>query len=191
MSDTDNLMEMFVFENMQLLEQLEELLLGGEKNEGLNEEQINETFRVMHTIKGSSAMMEFEEMAVVAHAVEDLFSKIREKAPEEHEWPKIFDSVLEAIDFFKGEIEKIQDGQRPDGKAEDCLLYTSYGSHSCGAVRLVSEAGSLRPVGEGRQDDSGGSGAQPVFGYSVQEGKCDSRKMVYAGAVFRLCGGTV
>ena len=49
MSDTDNLMEMFVFENMQLLEQLEELLLGGEKNEGLNEEQINETFRVMHT----------------------------------------------------------------------------------------------------------------------------------------------
>lgn len=119
MSDSDNLLEMFIFENMQLLEQLEELLLGGEKNDGLNEEQINETFRVMHTIKGSSAMMEYEGMTTLAHAVEDVFAKIREKLPKESEWPRIFDLVLEAIDFFKEEIEKIQDGMQPDGDGEE------------------------------------------------------------------------
>lgn len=122
MSESDNLIEMFIFENMQLLEQLEELLLGGEKNAGLDTDQINEIFRVMHTIKGSSAMMEYDGMMTLAHAVEDLFGKIREKLPQEHEWPRIFDIVLEAIDFLKGEIEKIQDGDTPDGNASELCV---------------------------------------------------------------------
>ena len=115
MGEMDSMVSMYVLENSQLLEQLEELLLGGEKSEGLSKEQIDETFRVMHTIKGSSAMMEYNEMTTLAHAVEDLFSKIREKAPQDSEWERIFDVVLESIDFFKGELEKIQNGDRPDG----------------------------------------------------------------------------
>lgn len=119
MSEMDSMVSMYVLENGQLLEQLEELLLGGEKNEGLSKEQIDETFRVMHTIKGSSAMMEYNETATLAHAVEDMFSKIRETNPPESEWVHIFDIVLESIDFFKGEIEKIQDGNAPDGDSKE------------------------------------------------------------------------
>ena len=47
MGENDSMLTMFVLENSQLLEQLEELLLGGEKNEKLGKEQIDETFRVM------------------------------------------------------------------------------------------------------------------------------------------------
>lgn len=119
MGEMDSMVSMYVLENGQLLEQLEELLLGGEKNEGLSKEQIDETFRVMHTIKGSSAMMEYNETATLAHAVEDLFSKIRETNPPESEWERIFDIVLESIDFFKGEIEKIQEGNTPDGDPKE------------------------------------------------------------------------
>lgn len=109
------MVSIYVLENGQLLEQLEELLLGGEKNDGLSQEQVDETFRVMHTIKGSSAMMEYNEVATLAHAVEDLFSKIRENPPPDSEWDRIFDVVLESIDFFKDEIGKIQNGESPDG----------------------------------------------------------------------------
>ncbi len=119
MGENDPMLEMYVLENSQLLEHLEELLLGGEKNEGLSKEQIDETFRVMHTVKGSSAMMDYEAMATLAHAVEDLFSKIREKAPQDSMWGRIFDIVLESMDFFKNEIEKIQDGNQPDGRADE------------------------------------------------------------------------
>ncbi len=119
MAENDALLEMFVYENMNLLEQLENMLLGSEENAELNKEQIDETFRVMHTIKGSSAMMSYDNMAGLAHAIEDLFSKIREKSPKESQWGVIFDSVLEGIDFFKEEIEKIQNGQTPDGEAND------------------------------------------------------------------------
>jgi two-component system chemotaxis sensor kinase CheA len=119
MAENDILLETFVYENSQLLEQLEDLLLSGEKHATLNREQIDETFRVMHTIKGSSAMMEYQGMASLAHAVEDLFSKIRIKNPDDSQWVRIFDIVLESIDFFKEEIVKIQEGNAPDGAANE------------------------------------------------------------------------
>lgn len=119
MGENDSMLTMFVLENGQLLEQLEELLLGGEKNEKLGKEQIDETFRVMHTIKGSSAMMGYDAMTTLAHAVEDLFSKIREKEPQDSDWERIFDVVLESIDFFKNEIEKLQQGDLPDEQADE------------------------------------------------------------------------
>lgn len=122
MGEIDSMVSMYILENSQLLEQLEELLLGGEKSDGLSKEQIDETFRVMHTIKGSSAMMEYDEMTTLAHAVEDLFSKIREKAPEDSKWERIFDVVLESIDFFKGEIEKLQEGDQPNENAKELCL---------------------------------------------------------------------
>lgn len=119
MAENDILLETFIFENIQLLEQLEELLLSGEKHATLNREQIDETFRVMHTIKGSSAMMGYEGMSSLAHAVEDLFSKIRVKSPSDSKWQRIFDIVLESIDFFKAEIIKLQNGTVPDAAAKE------------------------------------------------------------------------
>lgn len=117
MAENDILLETFIYENSQLLEQLEDLLLSGEKHATLNRAQIDETFRVMHTIKGSSAMMEYQGMASLGHAVEDLFSKIRIKNPDDSQWVRIFDIVLESIDFFKEEIVKIQEGKVPDKAA--------------------------------------------------------------------------
>ena len=58
MSGIDSMTEFYVYENMQLLEQLEEILLSGQSDTGeLSQEEIEEIFRAMHTIKGSSAMM--------------------------------------------------------------------------------------------------------------------------------------
>ncbi len=119
MGENESMLEIYVLENSQLLEQLEELFLGSEQNATMEQGQIDETFRVMHTIKGSSAMMGFDAITALAHAVEDLFSKIREQLPPEAEWAQIFDVVLRAIDFFKGEMEKIESGITPDGHAEE------------------------------------------------------------------------
>ena len=58
--EQDPMIEVFIYENQQLLETLEEILLQGEKQRSLNSEQINEVFRIMHTIKGSASMMSFE-----------------------------------------------------------------------------------------------------------------------------------
>jgi two-component system chemotaxis sensor kinase CheA len=67
------LMEMFLFESSQLLEQLEQIIITSEKESDFSMDAINEIFRIMHTIKGSAAMMLFDNIAKLAHSVEDLF----------------------------------------------------------------------------------------------------------------------
>ena len=87
MAENDILLETFIFENSQLLGQLENLLLSGEKRTALDAGQINETFRVMHTIKGSSAMMGYEAMAAPrARGGRPFFHDPRESARMIREW---------------------------------------------------------------------------------------------------------
>ena len=55
----DNMLEMYLYETNTLMEQLDELLIEAEKNADFTTNDVNEIFRIMHTVKGSSAMMEF------------------------------------------------------------------------------------------------------------------------------------
>lgn len=109
------MMDMFIFESNSLLEQLDEILLRAEKSKSFADEDINEIFRIMHTIKGSSAMMGFDNISGVSHKVEDLFFVIREDKSKAKDSDVIFDLVFKASDFMKMEIEKIQQGEAPDG----------------------------------------------------------------------------
>ncbi|MCL2081045.1 MAG: chemotaxis protein CheA [Oscillospiraceae bacterium] len=118
---SDPMLEMFIFESTQLTERLEEILIEGEQQGVLGEEHINEIFRVMHTIKGSAAMMEYNNIATVGHHVEDMFYFIRENHDVSPDWKIIVDLCLESADFFKQEVGKIQAGQNSDGD-ENALL---------------------------------------------------------------------
>ena len=70
---SEPMLDMFIFETTQNLEQLESLILSSEKSSCYTTDAINEIFRIMHTIKGSSAMMLFNNLSVFAHSLEDLF----------------------------------------------------------------------------------------------------------------------
>ncbi|MFV0441356.1 MAG: chemotaxis protein CheW [Lachnospirales bacterium] len=117
--DRESLLEMFVFEMNQLLINLEDTVLDAEM--GFTLEDINEIFRVMHTIKGSAAMMLYENISQVAHKVEDLFFYLRENKEAEYDSSKVADIVLEAKDFVKGELEKIESGLESDGDSTDIV----------------------------------------------------------------------
>ena len=69
----ENMLDMYLFETNSLLEQLDEVLLDAEKADTFTSDSVNEIFRIMHTIKGSSAMMEFSSLMTIAHRIEDLF----------------------------------------------------------------------------------------------------------------------
>ena len=89
-------------------------MLAAEQADTFSQDSVNEIFRIMHTIKGSSAMMEFPSLMTVAHRIEDLFFIIREKTidvvPNELR-PELFDMLFQAVDFFRGEIEKIEQSE--------------------------------------------------------------------------------
>ncbi len=110
-----SMLDVFVYETTQNIEQLEEAILTGEKASCFTQETINEIFRVMHTIKGSASMMLFDNIASLSHGMEDLFYYIRENNPENMDCALLSDLVLEGLDFIKLEIEKMKNADALDG----------------------------------------------------------------------------
>lgn len=109
------MMEMFIFETNNNIEQLESIILNCEKTSCYSQDTVNEIFRIMHTIKGSSAMMLFNDISSLAHSIEDLFFFLRERKPENINYATLSDLVLEGVDFIKVELQKIKSGDNADG----------------------------------------------------------------------------
>jgi len=106
------MLEMFIFETTTLLEQLDQILIASEKSGRFGPDDVDEIFRIMHTIKGSSAMMGIEEMSGLAHHVEDMFFLIREKPGHMAAGSNaVFDLIFQASDYFKRGIEAITAGK--------------------------------------------------------------------------------
>ncbi|MCL1844442.1 MAG: chemotaxis protein CheA [Defluviitaleaceae bacterium] len=118
--DRESMLEMFIFEMSQLIDQLEATIVQSESE--YNMDQINEIFRVMHTIKGSSAMMMFDNIAGVAHSIEDLFYYLREENPQGLDFKRLSDHVLSGADFVKEELAKLTNGEKPDGDGTELAL---------------------------------------------------------------------
>ncbi len=110
----DSMLDMYLFETNSLLAQLEDILISAEQDKDFTEDHINEIFRIMHTIKGSSAMMEFSVIMNISHRIEDLFFYIREKgmgAIDEEHRRELFSLVFNSVDFISGEIKKLENGE--------------------------------------------------------------------------------
>jgi len=116
------MLDTYVYETTTLLEQLDEIMLDAEKSGKLTDENINEIFRIMHTIKGSSAMMGVENMSSLAHSVEDLFFLIREDPSRmEPDSGEIFDLVFKASDFLKTEIDLVTKSDYIPSSADELI----------------------------------------------------------------------
>lgn len=118
---SDSILEMYIFETSQQLERLEEIMINCGEKEECESESVNEIFRIMHTLKGSSAMMTYNNISVLAHSVEDLFFYIREESPDKINCEGLSDVVLECVDFVKIELEKIKAGDDPDGDGSSLI----------------------------------------------------------------------
>lgn len=115
----ESMLDMFIFEMNQLSDQLEQLII--ECEDGYSMDNINEIFRIMHTIKGSAAMMMYDNVSKTAHAIEDLFFFLREENPSDVNYSSLTDLVLEGMDFIKNELEKIADGGDADTDPTDVI----------------------------------------------------------------------
>ena len=113
------MLDMYFYETNSLLEQLDEILLRTEQANAFESEDIKEIFRIMHTIKGSSAMMGFENLSVLAHKAEDMFFVIRENPDVITDVSFVYDLVFQVSDSYKAQIEMIQNNVGGEYEALD------------------------------------------------------------------------
>ncbi|WP_020071843.1 chemotaxis protein CheW [Faecalispora sporosphaeroides] len=110
-NNMESLLEVFLFETNGLLTHLDEILLRCEQASDFDSDSIDEIFRIMHTIKGSSAMMQFDSMATVTHKMEDLFYYVREHGISSEYNEPLTDLMFKSSDFLKTEVEKIENNE--------------------------------------------------------------------------------
>jgi two-component system chemotaxis sensor kinase CheA len=150
-TDTPNesLRDLFIYETEQFIEQLEQLVISNETACNYTLPVVNEIFRIMHTIKGSAAMMMLNGISSLAHAVEDLFSYLREENPRTLDCTTLSDLILSGLDFIKAELEKMKHGDKAEVEAPtliesihdflDALKEESCGKDSINTVGLKDD----------------------------------------------------
>lgn len=120
----DSMLDMYLFETNSLIAQLEDILIAAEKDKDFTDEHINEIFRIMHTIKGSSAMMDLNSLMKISHRIEDLFFFIREKGMTEVKEDyrrELFDLVFHSVDYIIQEIAKLENGEPLNENIDDYI----------------------------------------------------------------------
>ena len=114
--NTESMLDMFLYESDQLLEKLEGIILEKQDADCFDDSDINEIFRVMHTIKGSSGVLMYENITKVTHKLEDVFYYLRESHPDDVPHMELVEKVLAVSDFVNGELDKLRSaGWRREG----------------------------------------------------------------------------
>lgn len=114
--DMSQYRDLFVSESLDHIKVFNDLIVQLE-NSGTSKGVIDELFRHAHSLKGMAATMQFNPVAMLAHAMEDLLSKVR--SDEFTLTPAIIDLLLEGSDALGGMITMIESGNDalPDSAA--------------------------------------------------------------------------
>ncbi|MDD3323587.1 MAG: chemotaxis protein CheW [Sulfurospirillaceae bacterium] len=106
MEDIQEILEDFLVEAFELIEQIDQNLVELESNAD-DLDLLNSIFRVAHTIKGSSSFLGFEILTRLTHHMEDVLNKARKG--ELKLTGDVMDVVLESIDMMKALLHAIRD----------------------------------------------------------------------------------
>ena len=101
-------LKVFLQEADGLIELLDEDLVQLEQEAG-NEELLQEIFRAAHTLKGSSGMLGFDDMAHLTHAMEDVLDRVRKGTLAIS--PELVDALLMSLDGLKVLKDNLGDGE--------------------------------------------------------------------------------
>ncbi len=113
----DDLLQHFVVEARELIQQATDDLLALERDPG-TAAQMDSAFRAVHTLKGSVGLFDFAPMGLALHAAEDLLGALKEGQARAD--AEVIDTLLECIaqaERWIGDIERT--GQLPEGAAEE------------------------------------------------------------------------
>lgn len=100
------IVDSFVIETKEIFERLDIEILEIEKRPD-DKELINSIFRGVHTVKGTSGFLSFEQMSTIAHRFEDVLNKLRRGELKYN--PGMLEVMLEAFDLMKVLLKQVTD----------------------------------------------------------------------------------
>lgn len=151
----DDILQDFLVEAGELLEQLNEQLIQLERSPQ-DKDLLNAVFRSFHTIKGGASFLGLDNLVTICHTSEDVFNILRngERVAD----ATLMDAVLKAVDVVNGMFAEIQGGEEPG--AADPALVTLLNSY---AKPQSEDAAPSAPAAPAGASDAGGDAADDEF----------------------------
>ncbi len=112
------LIDSFVAESLEKIDDLESGLLSLEKNPG-DTALVDRLFRAVHTIKGTSGSLELFDLQEFAHSMEEVLDRMRKGDLESSR--QVVDTLLGSADVLKTMIDALSRGEKPDAARSRAL----------------------------------------------------------------------
>lgn len=125
--DQKSMLDVYLYETNSLFEQLDTILMKTEKNHDLSLDNIHSIFRIMHTTKSSSSMMNLQNISALMHSAEDLFSVFRDDPIKIQTYEKeVFELLFDISDFMHSQLEHMKEEQYFPDNPEQYITRTQH-----------------------------------------------------------------
>lgn len=114
----DEILQDFLVEAGDILEQLNEQLIDLEQDPG-NYDLLNAVFRGFHTIKGGAGFLNIEAMVTVCHRAEDVFNILRQGQRQIN--PSLMDAVLQVLDLVNEMFVSVKAGKELEHAPQELI----------------------------------------------------------------------
>ena len=132
----------FLIEGYEYLNQIEEDLVALEQSDS-DPEVMNRIYRSLHTIKGNSGFLGVEKLESVAHAGENLLSRLRDRTIAMT--PDITSALLETIDAVRSHMEALETTGEESPIAHTALLDRLLQLQEFGAAESELQPSAIAP----------------------------------------------
>ncbi len=138
--DQKSMLDVYLYETNSLFEQLDKILIRTEKSNTFTDEDIRSIFRIMHTTKSSSSMMNLQSISVLMHTAEDLFSFFRDDPQKiiNHE-KQTFDLLFDISDYMHSQLDQMKDEDYTPEDAQQYILRIQALMNTMNDVKVKSD----------------------------------------------------
>ncbi len=187
--EMEQYLQVYIEESDEELESLVEAILRLEAKSA-DDEALHKSFRMLHSLKGSSGMLGFEIVGGFAHELEDRFERYRSgQTTLDRDTTTL---ILECVDFLKAFVERLRTGDMSEGNPQPLLARLRIGA--AGRFRTNSRqspigTASIQPAPPGNDDVRGNEARRQVSSRAATgrlEGPLDRNPALLSGRHHRL-----
>ncbi len=155
--DVSQYLEVFIDETNEHLQNLNTQILELEQNPD-NMDTVNEIFRAAHSLKGMAGTMGYKRMQDLTHAMENVFSKVRDGEIKVNS--AMIDTIFQCLDAIQEYLDNIQGGG-DEGTNENAAIIKSLNGFLSGeapAADAADDAKTAEPAKEAPASSASDSG---------------------------------
>ena len=153
--DVSQYLEVFIDETNEHLQNLNTQILELEQNPD-NMDTVNEIFRAAHSLKGMAGTMGYKRMQDLTHAMENVFSKVRDGEIKVNS--AMIDTIFQCLDAIQEYLDNIQGGG-DEGTNDNAAIIKSLNGFLNGESAPAAEAEESAQTAEAPAAESTSSGS--------------------------------